>query len=216
MKLKCSCGCGTIFFLLDGRYRQRLKAQKRFYAPGHFGKRCVQVCCFICKKILVRPQAEIRKNQSGKFFCFSCMSDARRGSNNFHWHGGRCIAHGYVLSYAPDHIHANHQGYVFEHRLAMEKHLGRLLTSDEVVHHINGIKHDNRLKNLRIMSKSEHSSEHSSIYRWCTISDTCLDCGSSKRPHNARGLCQMCYQRRDAKQTLKKRPPIYKAYIQSR
>ena len=39
----------------------------------------------------------------------------------------------------------------------MQEHLGRALNKDEVVHHINGDKKDNRLKNLKLMSLSEHS-----------------------------------------------------------
>lgn len=47
-----------------------------------------------------------------------------------------------------------------EHRFIMEKYLGRKLTSDEVIHHINGLKYDNRIENLEIMSRSEHSRMH--------------------------------------------------------
>ena len=50
--------------------------------------------------------------------------------------------------------------YVYEHRLIMEEYLGRLLENDEVVHHLNGNKLDNKIENLIVMSRSGHSSGH--------------------------------------------------------
>jgi len=50
--------------------------------------------------------------------------------------------------------------YVYEHRLIVERSIGRLLGCDEVVHHINEDKLDNRLENLRVMSQEEHNIKH--------------------------------------------------------
>ena len=47
-----------------------------------------------------------------------------------------------------------------EHRYIMEIYLGRKLTKDEVVHHINGLGTDNRIENLTVMSKVDHDRLH--------------------------------------------------------
>jgi len=58
-----------------------------------------------------------------------------------------------------------------EHRVIMEEHLGRELDYNEVVHHINGDDKDNRLENLQLMSRSEHTKLHNP-----KISYTCFIC----------------------------------------
>jgi len=55
---------------------------------------------------------------------------------------------GYVLIYSPHHPFCGVRKNVFEHRLMVEKQIGRYLDPKEMVHHINGIKHDNRPQNL--------------------------------------------------------------------
>jgi hypothetical protein len=50
-----------------------------------------------------------------------------------------------------------------EHRIVMEKHLGRLLTSDEIIHHIDGNKRNNDISNLLITNRSEHIKMHPEI-----------------------------------------------------
>ncbi len=67
---------------------------------------------------------------------------------------------GYIKVYAPDHPHSTADGYIMKHTLVMERHIGRLLREDEVVHHINHVRDDNRLENLRLMTKKEHQSMH--------------------------------------------------------
>ena len=78
------------------------------------------------------------------------------GNNHHAWNGGvaQC-SNGYTLN------RVDTGKYIAEHVLKMEKHLGRkLIKNVEVVHHINGIKSDNRLSNLIVMTRAQHASHH--------------------------------------------------------
>lgn len=61
---------------------------------------------------------------------------------------------GYARVLAPDNPAADTCGRVCEHRLVMERHLGRPLLPKETVHHVNGVRDDNRLENLELWSSS--------------------------------------------------------------
>jgi len=67
---------------------------------------------------------------------------------------------GYVFLRRPGHPNADKRGYVREHIFVMSDHLGRPLAKNEVVHHINGVRDDNHLGNLIIMTRAAHTSEH--------------------------------------------------------
>lgn len=67
---------------------------------------------------------------------------------------------GYVLVYCPDHPHAHQDGYVMLHTVLIERLIGRYLENDEVVHHINHDRSDNRIENLLLMKKKDHMSMH--------------------------------------------------------
>ena len=82
------------------------------------------------------------------------------GELNHNWKGGKIIDRaGYILVYCPTHPY-NEGGYVFEHRLVVERWLGRYLRPEELIHHRNQIKTDNRIENLQVVTNAEHMIIH--------------------------------------------------------
>ncbi len=71
------------------------------------------------------------------------------GGQNWNWKGRTKTTNGYILLYSPNHPFS-YRKYVAEHRLVVEKYLGRYLKPKERVHHINEITDDNRIENLMV------------------------------------------------------------------
>lgn len=103
----------------------------------------------------------------------------RRGEEHGAWKGGRIgMGAGYIgVWVSPDDELAsmrNNMGYVAEHRLVMARHLGRPLTKSENVHHINGVRDDNRLENLELWTRPQPKGVRSHEKQHCRTC-TCWD-----------------------------------------
>jgi len=117
------------------------------------GKYCSKKCS------LIATNKELIKNGEKTRF--------KKGERH-KWHSHKSVSgEGYVQIFSPNHPFKTKRGYVREHRLVMEEHIGRYLKDDEIVHHINGDKQDNRIENLMIVSKVEHIKIHKPVFfRW--------------------------------------------------
>jgi hypothetical protein len=86
--------------------------------------------------------------------CAACRRED--GASNKNWQGGRTVhKRGYVMLRAPEHPRAGGGKYVFEHILVLEQQLGRYLLPEETVHHLNGVRDDNRPENLELWTRPQ-------------------------------------------------------------
>lgn len=105
-------------------------------------------------KSAVDHMASRLKLQKNPQSFYEIRSDAGKARMESRYNGySRTDKKGYVLIHTKD-------GMEFEHRYLMEQMIGRKLTVDEDVHHINGDKADNRIENLTLMPHGEHTAYH--------------------------------------------------------
>jgi hypothetical protein len=91
------------------------------------------------------------KQNTGRF-----QKGEHMGENHPRYKGGCVLKSGYKQIF--------HNGKRFlEHRFIMEQYIKRKLKRNEVIHHINHIKTDNRIDNLKLMSNSEHTKAHPEV-----------------------------------------------------
>ena len=157
----CECGCGQV-----------VKTKGHHFHPGHARKgkhiKGQSRHCANCGKLVWIFAKDLKIDN----FCSrNCYYQFARGKNtrenNPNWRGGRAIISGRPAIYLPNHKRASKEGYVYEQILIAEKVLGRELKyirhahgDNEIVHHINGDKMDNRNLNLLICSESYHKYLH--------------------------------------------------------
>lgn len=127
---------------------------RRIYKPSSRHKLCPR-----CREIKQRkPCVDCRKEIWGNSTrCIVCLGKQQSDENSPNWKGGKAYNHrGYVYKKTKEHPRGKkYGGRVFEHILVMEEKIGRLLTEGENVHHVNGVRDDNRPENLELWTRPQ-------------------------------------------------------------
>lgn len=120
--------------------------------------------CSSCNKIFLEYSNTIKRRKIKKFSCSKNCYSKNRATPDGSRLPKSSIPNTYVMVKASDHPNATSTGWVPEHRLVMESHIGRFLNKSEIVHHVNMIKDDNSIENLFLCSGAkQHRDSHASI-----------------------------------------------------
>lgn len=105
--------------------------------------------CLMCKKILLNRDNETIYDFKVRKFCNRvCYFKHNTGDNHYYWRGG--------IKRRPDGYLRDSKTDKYIHRMVMEAYLGRELKAEEHIHHIDGDPSNNDIKNLAMLSNSEH------------------------------------------------------------
>ncbi len=146
--------------------QKEINRKGRFHNRWKGGKK--RVVCDECGKIEFKFPCYIKERKT--HFCSRKCKGVHQtrnlsGKNSVSWKGGRLkVLGGYIRVYMPNHPFCDKQGYILEHRLVMEKLIGRYLKPKEVVHHINKDTSDNRISNLILfLNCAAHTRYHKEL-----------------------------------------------------
>jgi len=154
------------------RFREDIKTEVliKMYVSG-LG--CPEISEIVgCHKLTVRnrlKQADIVFRSTKEAIKLATQRDrfnpniSNKGKRNGRWKGGRLKRHdGYIKVLRPNYPRAHKDGYVLEHILIWEEAHGQSLPKGWVIHHLNGIRDDNRSVNLVAMPRRGHSKHEES------------------------------------------------------
>ena len=151
---------------IDTNRLEKEKGIKLKLVRNKKGKLGTYITCPKCKETRWVLESNIYKSKNFTKRCAHCNTGS--GSKNPHWKGGRIRDYfGYIKLLLTDddpfYCMANKNGYVLEHRYLVAKKLGRPLKKHEVVHHLNGIRDDNRTENLELIGGKNATIKHTVI-----------------------------------------------------
>ncbi len=106
-------------------------------------------------------QGNLRKYILGHSLISYIKQNQKHGKEHHNWKGGRILIDGYYYIHSPNHPNKYANKYILEHRLVMEKHIGRYLTRTEIIHHKDRNTLNNKINNLSLIKNiSEHNKLH--------------------------------------------------------
>lgn len=234
--------CGTVFGVPAHREHTATTCSRQCRSVSNAKKYAAKrtgVVCKGCGHTFFVPPSHGKRRMYCSAACAapSRASNRPKGDRHYHWGGGRTYhQEGYLYVVMKDHPFASHSGgYVFEHRVIMETWMRNqvpnhpflvdvggvsYLRSRIEIHHINGVKRDNRPANLLACTPPAHRAIHSGVapmsgevwpeiegltpFRPRVVERSCKTCGAiffAKRCDVDRGggkFCSaLCFKNRD-------------------